>query len=811
MPPKARRIRSAEAPPAEPRKDPNFDNGMRVRRRRRNWAPGDREKRDAIAKRVIEFYERDREARSGEAEKRLQRYAMMRMWTEGKDWPWEGASDAAIPDIAMHVLRTEDTLVNAVMSAQPPVVAKGKSEPMKDRAETVDRLIAHQIFTEMPGREIIGELAHNFTHEGVMTAFVPWVTERKKTVDVRIFPPLPPASLPPQVFQAYLAKCYPDAQAAPKGGEGWDWIVQRPNEPPATASFYTRENDEIEMMVEQDVVAYDGPAIIVKPWEEVLFWPPMAKNLQRPGPANPRGAAHVILVDNDVTIDEIQRLQKSGYYDLIDAEEVKNLEIREKDDTRAEAKRQKEAIQGVNSKAAQMPKGAEAHKTLTRLVCFDVYDIDGDGIAEDVMWWVILETRQLVRARIMTEMYPSNPPRRPLMRQEFMPDGIGLPELLEGLHVLTKQVIDQAVDAATITTIPFGFYRAAGGMRPEVIRMWPGEMYPLADPKNDVAFPTINNQASAFSLNFATLFGQWEERLAMQGELQFGRVPQGRSSALRTLGGMQSVMSQGEARPERILGRFFTGLAEIWAQIHELNQRYLPEKKVVRLLGMQRRGQEAYTAIAKREDIAGRFDFEFAANAFNTSRQALQQALGKLFAVLPTPLMLQLGIVKPDGIFRFAQDVVQAEGLDPHRYLSPPDPSAWKPRVLAEDVLIAIMNGQTPYGAPAEAGGWQEHLTKLAEFMQSDEFGHITDPQQVERLKGWIQEGATEMLYQAKQQQLMAAAAAQQQGGGGQGGPAGIPVDPVAAQQPPQVSGPGELIDETLPGAGGGANTGAMQ
>jgi hypothetical protein len=33
------------------------------------------------------------------------------------------------------------------------------------------------------------------------------------------------------------------------------------------------------------------------------------------------------------------------------------------------------------------------HKTLTRLMCFDLFDSDGDGVNEDMIWWVIKEPK----------------------------------------------------------------------------------------------------------------------------------------------------------------------------------------------------------------------------------------------------------------------------------------------------------------------------------------------------------------------------------------------------------------------------------
>src|SRR3989442_1056069 len=105
-------------------------------------------------------------------------------------------------------------------------------------------------------------------------------------------------------------------------------------------------------------------------------------------------------------------------------------------------------------------------------------------------------------------MFPSNPPERPLAQAHPFPGpgrrhSIGLLEMLEGLHDLKKQFFDQTGDAGTLESAPIGFYRATSSVRPEVIRMWPGELYPLSDPQRDINFPQMGrgNQAFGFNMN----------------------------------------------------------------------------------------------------------------------------------------------------------------------------------------------------------------------------------------------------------------------------------------------------------------------
>ena len=797
---------SPETPPAEPLA---FTPEKKIRRTRKRIESLtiDREK---ISARVKKFHDDDMQNRSAEMNARLQRYAKYRMWTEGKDWPWEDASDVGLPDLMQHSLRVQDTLHNAVMSIRPAVVSKATNRANMEKQETVDNLLDFQFFEEQPGELALGGLIEQFVNDGVFTAYTPWVNEQREVHDVRVLPAIPNDLNPPDYFRLELQEMFPRATLT-SSGDGWDWMVIDDNGGEHFVRFFTRD-DGVEIDIEHDVTVYEGPRAIPKFIQDVLH-PTRCENLQIPGPSNPLGASHVILRDYP-TLDEIRRLKKSGFYDLISDEEMAKLETVPADTSHTEMEQQKDRLQGASA-SSEPPKGAESHKTLTRLMCFDMYDIDDDGVDEDVIWWMILETKTILRAKFLTQMFPSVPPRRPFAETQFIPVpgrrlGIGLLEMLECLHDVKKQALDQTVDGGTITNVPFFFYRATSNMRPETIRLWPGEGYPLSDPKNDVYFPQTGNQGQAFGFNLYNLLTQEEERLSNIGELQLGRVPQGKASALRTVSGMQTVLAQGDARPERILRRFFIGLTDIFANFHELNQRFLQKKKQFRISGYVRPDQDPYREVAGPEAISGRFQFRFLANALNTNKAAVQQALSQLMSTFISELNIQLGIIDPDGVFRLQFDYGKSLGIDPARYLTPPTPGAYYPDVLFEEALNQIMAGVEPKGRPAE--GAQEHFKKLLEFYNSKEFGFL-DESGLMAFKAWLQK-VHQMVQSETQKAAMLASAQQfQRSQGGQPSPsAGNMAGPSAAdiQAPPQVQN-NELVDESLPGAGGGGNTEVLQ
>lgn len=771
-------------------------------RRTRRRRSGIRIDKQEIVNRVLNFYDKDLSNTSTERDIRLQRHAKLMMWTEPKDWPWPNASNIGLPDILEKSLRTEDTLHNAVMNQRPPIGSKARKKGDKAKQDTVDQLIDYQFFEEQPGESVVGELAHNFVNDGVFTAFIAWVKEKREVRETREFKPIPDDQDPPIYFLGLLRQTFPEAAAVPKNEDAWDWEIIGKDDK-FEARFYTKA-EIVEMVLVREVEVFNGPRTIPLDFDDV-FHPPRAANLQIPGPSNPGGSAHVV-VRSYPTVDEIKRLAKSGFYD-VSKEDLKKLENVTLDTTDDEAKTQKDDFQGVIQD--EVPRKVKSHGTLTRLMCFDMYDIDGDGINEDVIWWVLKETKTLLKVASLTDLYPANPPRRPFAEASMLPipgrrAGISLPQLLEPLHDTMKMLFDQTIDNGTIRNAPFFFYRPSGSMKQEVIRLDPGEGYPLGDPQRDVHFPSFGNQGSdAFGINMVSILQSAEERLTTIGDIQLGRVPAGKSSALRTASGMAQLAGQGEARPERILRRFFMGLVEIWHQIHELNQHFLPKEKQFRVFDLKRQSDDPYQTVTDRSAIEGRFQFGFSANVLNTSKQAMQEALGTLLSVYVSPLALQIGIIDEAGIYRLLRDFGKAQGQEPDKYLTEPVPGAMRPRITAEEAWSQIMNSQIPDGEPHE--GAQAHLKGLEALAADDMALGSLQPEQVEILKGYMGLLREKIRFEEQRKQAMMEAAGQFNQGQNQGQP-GRPVEgPPPSLEQPQVNG-GELLNEDLPTAGGGGS-----
>jgi hypothetical protein len=151
-----------------------------------------------------------------------------------------------------------------------------------------------------------------------------------------------------------------------------------------------------------------------------------------------------------------------------------------------------------------------------------------------------------------------------------------------------------------------------------------------------------------------------------------------------------------------------------------------------------------------------------------------------------------------------ARDLGDAFGQDADKYLNEPQPGAGKRPIFAEEAISIMLDGQFPDGSPAESGGAMEHMQKLMEFSQSEQFNSFfaTDSAKTELFKVYGEQ-IRQMVAAEQQRQKMAQAAQQfqqqqQQQQGAQ--PTGRPPESPPQQAQQQLLGGGE--GELLPGGG---------
>jgi len=774
-------------------------------------------KRDTIAKWVSETVREDLEARTEWNDMRLQRYAKLRGWLEDKSFPWANSSNARVTSLMEDSQRTQDTMHNAVMASRPICNAQATLTANASKQDTIDTVIDWQIFVEQKGEIAIGQLIEQFVNDGTFVAYLPWVRDDQEIIDTFEFPPpRDDQEIGAAVAEAFDSKLPQGGGAQPLDELGWKWRVTYADVPLGEPDIYDIDaywnggsRDPLVVRISATHRVFDGTVIMPKFVDEWLA-PVRAGNLQPPSLSNPKGADHVFLLDW-VQEDEIRRLWKSGFYNLITNESFEKIQALSTTDRSQVNENDEHQTQRDQLEGTQVPLGSENQaKGMRRVIAFARKDIDGDDLVEDVVFWVVTDKDYgspiLIKAEPLTALYPSIPPRRPFATATFLPVedrllGISLPELMEGVYDLLKTTLDQTIDNGTLKNVPFFTYRATSGLRNETMRISPGLGIPTADPRNDLVFPAWPNSGESFGFNLMTMLNQMRERLSMIGQAQFGQVPFGSSSALRTTGNMQALLSQADARPERILRRFFTGLTEIWAQFHEMNLRFLPKGKQVKVLGPLKANQDPFISVDP-EQIQGRMRFSFKANILNTNKATAQEGLLRLSEIALSDLFIQLGITTPDTAFRLVSDVAKVLGQEPAKYFTPPSPQGDQPRIQAEEAIALLLQGEVPIGVPAE--GVEAHLKLVMAYAKSKGAQELA-PELAGLFQAYLQ-NVQRMANEEQKRQRISQASQQLrqslQGGGQPGAPpqnGGTP--PPTPGLNPTLSGGAELFDETLPGA----------
>lgn len=736
---------------------------------------------------------------------RLVRYAKLRGWRQAQSWPWEGAHNEHVPLMMSNKLRIDAGLFNAVMGNKPMMQGRALRRDKMDQADKAANLIEFQLMQEANGEQVIAQAVDQFTADGTIISFQPWVKDSRRMVDVRVISG-PDGNDLSMYMLSTLPQIIPGLtklQDEKLDGYHWigEWQDQDGDPQEVEVEVWDRDDGKLEVEMRWDSTTFDGPTCIVHQLEDIVV-PLRSLNTQPVTPQNPYGAPWIAR-RLKVNLDTIHRRMKNGTYDLLsdtapDGEKsdwdkiVAWAETREAPDMREQedaVKIEKEYQAGLSVDWSAIPED----KTWLDLVeWYGSYDIDGYE-CEVVFHILDVPGGILCRARYLSEVCPGSPQWRPFAEERFIPVsdsfyGISLPEVLEGLHDLLHELFNANLDRGDIANLPVMLYRASSGIKPEQMSVRPGDWVPVDNPKEDAVPVQYPHADQSWSFDMIGLVQQLAERVIQVGSLQFGQVPQGKASALRTVGTTMAILQQGAALPEQILRRYFHWLQQVYGQFHMLNTKFLPPKKRYLIAGKDPDTDAAYAEVGP-QDLQAPVTFEFGATLLNTNKGIVAQSLSEIGTALFNPLSFQMGTAGPEEYYQWQKDYVNSHQLDPQRYVKRPPQLAQGPRLSADDAIVQLIEGKMP-GMNFIEGPVEAHAL-LLQWTQSDDFGQV-HPENIGMIKEYLQ--AVFMLAQQfLQQQQMAQAAQQfqqQMGNKGQGqdagGSGGGDIPPMQTDTPQQ-------------------------
>ena len=641
--------------------------------------------RKRLTETVVEDFRRDNLDRLDAFQRRKKFRADYEQIRTLKKWPWEGASNFRTTKYAEAVDNLHPRIMTAFFGQEPFVLVRAQEPFDQEKAEKTEQFLNYGIRHDMPTLEgDLGMAIHNMLIDGDGFAKIVWdkrflgsTKEMEETVT-------------------------PEIEVV----EGIESIK----------GHKTRKK-----LVTKKLFA-EGPRLIPRDWEDIIV-PSDAIDLET--------ADHVI--DRCfLSIAQLRWREKDNIYrnvtdnlNAIRASISASRGTMEIDDMAA----LKDEIEGVETQHRQ-----GRPRTVEVIEWYGAFEIEEDGLPEEIIATVIPAVREglIIRAVRLTDVFWHG--KRPFLQFRFIPRpnrfySIGVVEYLQNVAGEIETVHNQRIDREDVATTPFGFARAGSGIKVEDVKMLPGQINLVPEP-SDIVFPTLP-QNYAIGFKEEEMLNLYAERLVATGDLQSGRVPTPVGPTRTALATIR-ILEEGNVKVNWLIRQLRIPMTDLMTRIWQLYQQFMPKTKQIRILGPLRPGEEPFMEIS-REEIRLHADLQFTGTVASTNKFLDRENTDARFQALAasplTPLLLQMGILTPQGLYLLTKEFYEAHaGILADRVLQAPEGEG--DRLLSpEEEHARLINGEIiqPNINDDQVG----HLRAHNEFVASDAFK--TFPPHVQR------------------------------------------------------------------------------
>src|SRR3990167_936434 len=637
-------------------------------------------KLDEVGQRVLEDV---REYDENRREWMRKRRDYLSHWNEyvapGRKGAWKESSDLHMP-LTMSVAKAlHSRLVQALLNADPPFVVLPREQNDADKVEIIDKLMSWTLKDYINYREGIFREVDTWiwdcVESGIGVAKLRWDRVIRKFLDV-------------EERQRVVAS----------------ELVVGENESPLMRT----ETEIEEVEVEREEIQFDGPIFeTIAP--EDFYMDSSARSIDD----SPSIIHRIRMTKSDL----LERANR-GDFNKKEVEEILKGDAKENSDVagweRNEYKERMDRQIGVEDK----------RELFTIYEWYGKYDVDGDSIDEEVVFWVDAEFGKVLRWTYLDRILKNG--KRPFYKIDLIPRprkaySIGLVELLYPLNKELDAIHNQRVDFGTITNIPFGFYRASSGLKPENIKLEPGILIPLDNPQGDVFFPSRPN-ATIWGFQEESSLIDFAQRLSSISDLNLGRPVSQQVGAARTAFGTAAVLQEGNIQIDLVIRRLIEGWEKVLDGILLLLQEKLPAGVVLRVTGQN--DNLIFKPLISRREIAGKFDFDVRGNSLTLNKALQQQKMLQMGQFIVNPVPLQIGIVGPSEIYEYLIDLGKSMEISRIKNYYRKPPEAVLP-ISPIDAIGRMMQGdEVPVSL---VDNHAQNLEVVQEFINSDEFGFV-DP-----------------------------------------------------------------------------------
>ena len=561
---------------------------------------------DEMRKQILEYLRDEADKAVSELSGRAEKWSKWRRQREArpetleKSDPWPGASNVSVPLAAINTNAAAAKLINMFGSKEPFWTIVNDDRTIPEAADAATKVFEFLVDspTHLNLHTINQQALYECASLGTLPVKVAWVTEQ------------------------YM---YKDSSSTPGGSTVKNQAGQ--------AVSPTTGDGSSEQRVK---VRHDGPALIAIPNEDFLtrpHWPDLQKA---------PWIAHVV----HKYWHEIQQLATQMIYFPEALEEIENK-------FRSDSTDLEEDVSSRTATEVLEQKIWDIHE-------FHVYwDVDEDGIQEDLILTVHLESGTFLRERF------NDLGVRPYEMLSYMPVfnqlyGIGVGHMCEGMQDEVDAMHNMRIDGAKIGALRMFAVKRNSPLRPSE-KMYPGKLLFVDNPQEDIV-PIQSGEVYGSSLQAEMVAKQYAERYTGMGDYQTGFEDSSIGSRA-TVGGTMFLAQQGG----KMFGPIGKGLEQSYSRIGMLVLFIVVKYRVRFQKDLDRFDEETRQGFMQIlqmnvDEIPTKFRFRVETTEQDKSEEAVRQQLLTLVGLYTTYMekIVQLGMMMDNPQLQQAPNALSA-------------------------------------------------------------------------------------------------------------------------------------------------------
>lgn len=577
--------------------------------------------------------------------------------------PWDNCANINLPFTAIMVKEYYTRFYN--MFSNPDIFTFAPRRPMSDKvANAYKRLFNWYVFdyiNEFRGiRGFISEICFDVASVGFGCGWKDWLIRQDKIIDIEL-----------------NEKLFMDEMA-----EMGDQIEQS-QEPVSISKFKE---------VFKLVTKFEGTRVRSIPYENILF-----PNLIHE--CNNMNEPKMVLIDSDMSRSDLKLKSLSEVYDPEAVEKVlmrtSNVDMASR---QAQARDRKAELSGYNEHNTRMEEDG-----VTLQHAFIRYDIDEDGIDEDVVVTIAKEAKEILQVTPLQRLCPTG--LRPVFKWDCFTKprqayARGVPEVVYSVQKELNLTHNMRLDYLQLQTCPFFTYRESSNLRDQKVEIAPGKGIPVAE-NDDLQIKSFNVNATVLASEEALMWNYGTQMVSVTPSSQ-GFVGDS-VGATRSTSGVVTLLNQVEKQMRPVIENSARTWREfVFSMLEDLDFKVDAAMKIgildqempdVEMLFTDTRAKTLNEALQVRRNMDISIDVASIIHSEEVRRNNAFQILQISMSAQP---LMAMGIVTPETLYNAYNDWLSTfTYINPERFSFQPQGMVQKPLTLNQEIQY-IYTGMVP-------------------------------------------------------------------------------------------------------------------